>query len=143
MNIDEFINKTIKTGVDYDGAYGAQCVDLFRQYTKDVLEIKKHTGAVEGAKDLWINYENLPEEMNYFDRKRDNATPMQGDVAVWDGTPGNKYGHVAIVICAWGKESLLVYEQDGTKKPGDEGYGARFKLRSKYRLLGYLRRKQK
>ena len=141
MSIDEFINKTVKTGVDYDGAYGAQCVDLFRQYAKDVLNIKKHTGAVEGAKDLWLKYQDLPEEMNYFERIRANCNPKQGDVAVWDGTPGNKYGHVAIVICAWGKESLLVYEQDGTKKPGDEGYGARFKLRSKYRLLGYLRRK--
>lgn len=141
MTIDEFINKTVKTGVDYDGAYGAQCVDLFRQYAKDVLEIPKHTGAVEGAKDLWLNYQNLQKEMNYFERIRANCNPKQGDVAVWDGTPGNKYGHVAIVICAWGKENLLVYEQDGTKKPGDEGYGARFKLRSKYRLLGYLRRK--
>ena len=141
MTIDEFINNTVKTGVDYDGAYGAQCVDLFRQYAKDVLEIKKHTGAVEGAKDLWLKYPDLPEEMNYFERKRANSTPAQGDVAIWDGTPGNKYGHVAIVICAWGKENLLVYEQDGTKKPGDPGYGARFKLRSKYNLLGYLRRK--
>lgn len=105
MTIDEFINKTVKTGVDYDGAYGAQCVDLFRQYAKDVLEIPKHTGAVEGAKDLWLNYQNLQKEMNYFERIRANCNPKQGDVAVWDGTPGNKYGHVAIVICAWGKET--------------------------------------
>lgn len=143
MTIDEFLNKTVKTGVDYDGAYGAQCVDLFRQYAKDVLNIPKHTGSVDpdGAKALWLNYENLPVEMDYFEKKRANSTPVQGDVAVWDGTPGNKYGHVAIVICAWGKDKLLVYEQDGTKKLGQEGYGARFKLRSKYNLLGYLRRK--
>lgn len=143
MNIDEFINKTIKTGVDFDGAYGAQCVDLFRQYARDVLEIKKHTGPVEGAKDLWLNYPNMAEEMYYFDRKRANATPQPGDVAVWDGTPGNKYGHVAIVITALPGSRLLVYEQDGTKKPGDPEYGARFHLRTKYNLLGYLRRKEK
>ena len=142
MSIDEFINKTVNTGVDFDGAYGAQCVDLFRQYAKDVLEIPKHTGAVEGAKDLWLNYENLPIEMAYFDKKRGTMAAQQGDVAIWDATPSNKYGHVAIVISPWGKDSLLVYEQDGTKKPGQEGYGARFKLRSKCKLLGFLRRKE-
>lgn len=141
MTLDNFINKTIKTGVDFDGAYGAQCVDLFRQYAKDVLEIKEHTGAVEGAKDLFLNYENMAGELRNFDKRRWTCKPKVGDIAVWDGTPQNKYGHVAIVIAEVG-ELLLVYEQDGTKKPGDEKYGARFALRSRYRLLGYLRKKE-
>ena len=37
MKLDEFINKYINTKVDFDGAFGAQCVDLFRQYCKDVF----------------------------------------------------------------------------------------------------------
>ena len=49
MKIEEFINKYLNKIVDFDGAFGAQCVDVFRQYCKDVLEIP-HTGAVEGAR---------------------------------------------------------------------------------------------
>ena len=48
MTLSEFITKYDRKIVDYDGAYGAQCVDLFRQYSKDVLGIKEHTGAVRG-----------------------------------------------------------------------------------------------
>lgn len=31
MDIFEFIEKYLDKKVDYDGYYGAQCVDLFRQ----------------------------------------------------------------------------------------------------------------
>ena len=55
MKLDEFINKYINTKVDFDNAFGAQCVDLFRQYCKDVLDIP-HTGSVDGAKDIYLNY---------------------------------------------------------------------------------------
>ena len=34
MTLEEFVNKYIGRKVDFDGAYGAQCVDLFRQYNK-------------------------------------------------------------------------------------------------------------
>ncbi|WP_252722587.1 hypothetical protein [Treponema phagedenis] len=37
MSLDEFVKKYLGKKVDYDGHYGAQCVDLFRQYCKDVL----------------------------------------------------------------------------------------------------------
>ena len=65
LRFDEFINKYINTKVDFDNAFGAQCVDLFRQYCKDVLNIP-HTGAVEGAKDVFLNYDKLPLEQKYF-----------------------------------------------------------------------------
>lgn len=61
MNLIAFVNTYCRKKVDFDGAYGAQCVDLFRQYCKDVLGLP-HTGAVEGAKDLWLKYDNLPLE---------------------------------------------------------------------------------
>ena len=58
MNLREFIIKYNGKKVDFDGAFGAQCVDLFRQYNKDVWG-NPHTGAVEGAKDLIKKYSNL------------------------------------------------------------------------------------
>ena len=55
MTLLEFVNKHIGKKVDFDGYYGPQCVDLYRQYCQDVWEIP-HTGSVEGAKDLVEKY---------------------------------------------------------------------------------------
>lgn len=134
MDIANFINEFILTNVDYDGVYGAQCVDLFRQYTKYVLGVKEHTGAVIGAKDLFLEYENLPLEKKYFTKQK---TAQPGDVAIWDKTDKNKYGHVAIVVSVLPDKKLLVMEQDGIKQDG-----AKMNIRTTDNLLGYLRGKK-
>ncbi len=135
MELTFFVHKYIGKKVDYDGAYGAQCVDLFRQYAKDVLEIPEHTGAVDGAKDLWRKYMLLPKERLYFSRIPPQTTSEPGYVAIWDGTDANRYGHVAIVLADCGKD-LLVLEQNGITQNGAE-----LKYRSKLNLLGYLARR--
>lgn len=134
MKIDEFLTKYAGKKVDFDGAYGAQCVDLFRQYCKDVLGLP-HTGAVEGAEGLWNNYNKLPVEQKYFDRIDSGYVPLIGDVAVWNGNTNNKYGHVAIVL-GYSSNGLLVFEQNGYNQKGAE-----FKIRSTHDLLGFLRKK--
>lgn len=131
MNLAEFINKYDKTKVDYDKIYGSQCVDLFRQYCNDVLLIG-HTGGVEGAKDLWEKYDDLPKEKLYFDKIKKGV--QVGDVAIWGATATNKYGHVGIVVGNMPGKDLLIFEQDGFKQDG-----AKFKVRSIDNLLGYLR----
>lgn len=107
------------------------CVDLFRQYCKDVLRAG-HTGAVEGAKDLFLRYADLPAECKYFDRIS-NTIPKIGDVLVWGATDKNKYGHVAICI-GFDNENLIVFEQDGFKQDG-----AKLSVRTTKNLLGVLR----
>lgn len=129
MNLDEFINKYQGKKVDFDGAFGSQCVDLFRQYCKDVLDFP-HTGAVEGAKDLYEKYDELPIEKDYFVKFTD--CPNCGDVVVFGPSRTNKYGHVAIFI-AEHHGQLLVFEQDGFKQTG-----AKFALWPTSRVLGYL-----
>lgn len=135
MDLIEFVNKYHGKKVDFDGAFGAQCVDLFRQYCKDVLRAG-HTGAVEGAKDLYIKYADLPSECKYFDRiSKANGSPEIGDVLVFDSTKTNKYGHVA--ICLGYDVSLdlaVVFEQDGFKQDG-----AKIQVRFCDNLLGVLR----
>lgn len=138
MNIDEFINKYINKKVDFDKRYGAQCVDLFRQYCKDVLNIP-HTGAVEGAKDLFLNWEKMPLEKKYFDKIiadkiYKNVSIRCGDIIVWDKTDVNPYGHVAIAICKNNDNSILVFEQNGLKQDG-----AKLSIRSMGNMLGVLR----
>lgn len=137
MTIEEFVKKNTGKKVDYDGVFGAQCVDLFRQYALDVLGIPEHTGSCAtsgGAKDLYLDYNKMPLEKKYFS-KITNKSFVPGDVLVWDESEKNKYGHVAIVL---GKlnDDLIVFEQDGLKQNG-----ARITLRSMERLLGGLRKK--
>lgn len=135
MNLIEFVNHYHGKKVDFDNAWGAQCVDLFRQYCKDVLRAG-HTGAVDGAKDLFLKYADLPQECKYFDRiSISNTTPQIGDVLVWDKTSTNKYGHVAICL-GYDSESdlIIVFEQDGMKQDG-----AKIATRLKNNLLGVLR----
>lgn len=132
MKLDEFINKYIKTKVDFDGVFGAQCVDLFRQYCKDVLNIP-HTGAVEGAKDLFLKYGDLPLETKYFKKYSTNC-PEPADVIIWGQTKTNKYGHVAIVVSFLGDNKVLVFEQDGFKQNG-----AKLSIRTMENMLGVLR----
>ena len=133
MGIDQFITKYCGKKVDFDGAYGAQCVDLFRQYCRDVLDIP-HTGCVDGAKELYEKYADLPVEKKYFTRLTKSATPALGLIAVWGATPTNKYGHVAIVIGKVGTSGLLVFEQNGVLQDG-----AKVVQRSTQYLLGYLK----
>lgn len=135
MNLKEFVNKYIGKKVDYDGAYGYQCVDLFRQYCQDVLGIP-HTGAVEGAQDLYLNYEEMPEEKKYFEKINPEEKLIPGDVVIWGGSRTNKYGHVAIYLGVGGGDDLFVLEQDGFKQDG-----VKISTRTKIRYLGALRRR--
>ena len=133
MKIEQFLTKYCGKKVDYDGVFDAQCTDLFRQLCQDVFDIP-HTGSVDGAKDLYEKYGDLPKEKKYFTRLSKNASPAYGYVAVWGSTPTNKWGHVAIVICKLSATSLLVFEQNGFQQDG-----AKFVERSTVNLLGYLK----
>ena len=67
MTIDQFITKYLGKKVDWDGAYGGQCVDLFRQYLNDVLNFPQPRGVV-GAADFWTNYDSDPNLKNNFQK---------------------------------------------------------------------------
>jgi hypothetical protein len=137
MNLEEFVVKYLGKKVDFDGVYGAQCVDLFRQYSKECLGISEHTGSCStsgGAKDLFLDYNKMPLEKKYFSRETKKSM-IQGDILIWDHTDKNQYGHVAIYL---GKlnNSLIVFEQNGFTQNGAE-----INIRSKNNLLGFLRKK--
>lgn len=135
MTLDEFVEKYNGKKIDYDGAYGAQCVDVFRQYCKDVLHVP-HTGAVVGAAELYTKYEALPLEKKYFSRiAYEGVIPGTGDVVIFSASASNKYGHVALVLSA-NEKMITVFEQDGFKQ-----YGAHMGTWDYKRVLGFLRKK--
>ena len=93
MTLDDFIKKYDGKGIDFDGKFSTQCVDLYRQYVKEVLSFPQ-SPPVEGAKDIWDTY--LPE---YYKRIENTpyGVPEKGDIVIW-GTKIGKYGHVAIFL---------------------------------------------
>ncbi len=93
MEFNTYINEIeIKKGVDKDGYYGKQCMDLSNDYIERVLEIKDNMGAPY-AKDLLAN----PNIAKYFKivKNYPEYIPPRGAIANWQGF---KYGHVGIVL---------------------------------------------
>ena len=130
MTLTQFIKTNQGKKVDFDGKYGAQCVDLYRAYCRDVLDIQQ-TPAVAGAKDIIT-------KPGVLEVTRDSALAdySRGDILVWDATSSNKYGHVAILVAVYNTKYFIVFEQDGFKQDG-----AKLAFRSREGLLGCLWRK--
>ncbi|MGI5066129.1 CHAP domain-containing protein [Treponema putidum] len=135
MTLDGFVKKYNGKKVDFDGRFGCQCVDLFRQYCEDVLNIP-HTGGVIGAAELYTKYEAIPLERKYFEKIEFKETPpIAGDVVIFKPTKKNGFGHVAIVLAA-DNLSMTVFEQDGFAQTG-----AYITERKYYNALGFLRKR--
>ena len=94
MIFDEFIKKYTGKGIDFDGAFGNQCVDLYRQYCKEVLNFSQ-SPPVRGAADIWDSYLK-----GCFTRiaNTPNGIPDKGDIIIWSKNTGGGYGHVAVFV---------------------------------------------
>lgn len=131
MTLTQFIKKYIGSKVDFDGNFGSQCVDLYRQYCADVLCVPQ-SPAVDGAKDIINNPGTLK-----VTRDSALADYSRGDVLIWGATSSNKYGHVAILVEIYNTKYFIVLEQDGFKQDG-----VKLAFRSRENLLGCLYRAQ-
>lgn len=93
MNLQDFIAKYEGKGIDEDGGYGFQCVDLVNQYVKEVLRLSRWSG---NAVDKWTNYPKG--DYDRFDNTP-SAVPLPGDIIIW-GKGAGPYGHIAVVVSA-------------------------------------------
>ena len=96
MNYDEFVNTYLGEGIDYDGAYGVQCVDLIQLYVDKVFE---HPGIIyANAKDYFYKYDSIGVLKENFTKisNTPDFVPQKGDIVVWGEAVGNVNGHVAI-----------------------------------------------
>jgi hypothetical protein len=133
MTVQEFVTKYENQTVDFDGKYGGQCVDLYRQYVKEVLDLPQ-SPPVTGAKDIFNSYLS-----DHFTRITNTPTgiPRNGDVVIW-GSEVGQYGHVAIFL-EGDTSSFLSFDQNwpvGSKchqQLHDDNYKG---------VLGWLRPKQ-
>lgn len=106
MTLDAFIKKYLGKATDYDGACGAQCVDLIKMYLKYVFGIAPKS--IGNAHAYFDNF-HLHSFLNKNFVKIKNSpkfAPMKGDICVWSKKM-NKYGHVSI---ATGKGNTSTFE---------------------------------
>lgn len=127
MTLTTFINTYLGKKVDFDNAHGFQCVDLYRQYLKDVLNVPQ-TPAVDGAKDIFDKCGNLKTTVDSV-----TADYSRGDILIWNSSKTNKYGHVAILVDIYNTKYFIVLEQDGFKQDG-----VKLAFRSRENLRGCL-----
>lgn len=127
-----WINNNIGKYHDYDGAYGAQCVDLYNFYTSGFVGSKPRMAGVVGAKDIWNNYD--PGAYVRVDRSQ---APKMGDVVIWGSSWGSGYGHVGIVAGRNPNGTLRVLNANATSA-GPRGNTVMSNL-STSGMLGYLR----
>jgi LysM repeat protein len=114
QTIEEWLNSAVGVGMDPDGAYGYQCVDLVDQYGQDIFGVRWPVcvGGVGGANQLldvvpdeyWIRIDN-----NFSDP---NQVPERGDVVVFGGDSSNPYGHTAVILNA-DTNGIHVVQQNG------------------------------
>lgn len=100
ITFDDWIQQTQGRYWDMDGAYGAQCWDLWAKYCMDlygasVSDCITPTGYAEG------NYTHFPTNSKMaaiFEKKPADYSPVRGDVAFWNFSSHHPGSHVSIVI---------------------------------------------
>lgn len=115
---------------DYDGWYGAQCVDLYDFYTTGF--VGGQAPMVGTADEIWNNH-----DANVYTQIDRGQVPNMGDVGVWGKggwTPGS---HVGIIIGDNGDGTVKVLSNNSTSA-GNQGNSAITNI-SKSSLIGYLR----
>lgn len=148
MNLKEFIETYKGKPVDFDGQYGAQCVDLVRQYFKDVWKIPKQPEGVIGAQDFFFKHDSRPIQREYLicvSYQTIKTQPPVGAVVIFKSSGNNQYGHIGICVESDEKQ-MLVFEQDGIAnanaiKEGKEQKGAYIGKWGYERLIGWLEKK--
>lgn len=112
-SINDFVNVNTGKSLDYDGAYGAQCVDLIQFWAQD-LGTPQFTG---NAIDL-VN-QTHDGAYTWTPNGPDNF-PAPGDIVVWaanDAAIGTgEFGHVDICVNA-NAQNLTTFDQNWSTVP--------------------------
>lgn len=139
MSYIAFKGRWLGKRVDYDHAYGYQCVDLIKQYLSEEFGVK--AGAWGNAIDYW--YKTNPAILAKFDHLSTKAT-RQGDIVILQGINGNPYGHIGV---ADGGSNIItgvpLLEQNGSTGSGSGTGGDAIRVKNKpyWRIVGVLRPK--
>lgn len=117
MTLDEFVKEYEGKKIDYDGSYGAQCVDLVRLYIQLVWGLPQPKSVISAyeAYTRWLRCGDGFNEISW----KSITKIARGDIIVFPPTNTNSHGHIAIVLDVTGDE-VLCFEQNGFTQKGAE-----------------------
>lgn len=113
MTYDKWVKQNIGKGIDYDGTYGVQCVDLAKHYIKNVLGITPQS--IGNA----IEYYNKRKTSEYLTKNFkwiDNTAefiPKKGDLCVFTSKSG--HGHISVATGEGTTSYFYSYDQNFPK----------------------------
>ena len=143
--LGEFIDKYLGVAVDWDGHFGAQCVDLVRQYWQEVEGIPQpEPTGTDGAIAFFNHHYYRPVQRAHLKLEvyYPGMMPPPGAVIVFAAVPTNRFGHIGICVDADPK-GINLFEQNGTANSramaeGREQKGAFIGRWDYSRVLGWL-----
>lgn len=143
----EFVQQWEGKPIDADGHFGAQCFDVFRMYSNDVVGAPKNiaTDSIRAA-DIYHRYEVNGVSGFYDQIPVGSGLPQPGDIVVFDAkSPYGAYGHVGLVTSVANDGTLGILEQnyDGRNAAGYTSTPAavRYHDPANSPVLGFLRPK--
>lgn len=117
MTLDEFVKEYEGKKIDYDGSYGAQCVDLVRLYIQLVWGLPQPKSIISAyeAYTRWLRCGDGFNEISW----KSITKIARGDIIVFPPTDTNSHGHIAIVLDVT-RDEVLCFEQNGFTQKGAE-----------------------
>lgn len=112
ITFDEWIKQTQGRYWDMDGAYGAQCWDLWAKYSMDMygMSIQDCITPTGYAGGLYTSYPVSARCEQVYERiPASGYSPVAGDVAIWGYGTYTPYTHVAIVAGNEGVKNNSIY----------------------------------
>lgn len=138
MTFNKWVKENLGKGIDYDGTYGVQCVDLAKHYIKNVLGVTPQS--IGNA----IEYYNKRKTSEYLIKNFkwiDNTAefiPKKGDLCVFTSKSGN--GHISVATGEGTTSYFYSYDQNFPKAKHEP----MTKIKHSYTsFLGVLRPKKK
>ena len=104
MQLEQFIEKWNNKTIDFDGAYGPQCMDLMHQYLLDVFWLPRE---VLQAPTAYQAYEKGHSDFVHVSSKE----LQSGDLVFWNKEFIPSTGHVAVFI-EHGKDGFISFDQN-------------------------------
>jgi surface antigen len=115
-----------KTEDGYNLGLKYQCVEFVKRYYYEHYK-HKMPDSYGHAKDFFdetVQDGTLNKNRNLLQfRNAGKAKPQVGDLMIFDGHPGNPYGHVAIVSQVWEKEIEIIQQNPGPFASSRARYG--------------------
>jgi len=112
-NVLKWMNDNMGKALDYDGAYGTQCVDLANYYLRDVFGISPIAAFPVSYAYQMFDY-NAPAG---FTKISGNSSFKVGDMVIWNKNrfSGDNTGHVGLVYSVNGSAVVIFDQSPGGK----------------------------